>query len=280
MRVILFFILSLAVTNTAASWPSKPVRLLVPVAAGGGADQVARILARRMDQQFGQPVIVDNRGGAGGAVAFNVLLAAPADGHTVLLMSNGEQEEILKRNPLVELQTVARMPVTLSVISALNLADLDSLLLYARRNPGRLHYGTGGVGSVLHVAAQEFERMYRLQLNHVPYKGGAQAILPMLSGETQVLFMGIGPMLGYRQNDRIRILAIAGQGRSALAPEIATFAEQGSGFNFHIWYALVTNQGVPAQARQRLIEAVRSVDSNEYTKLGATKWTVTRTNTR
>ena len=279
MRFVLFYLL-LCLSTSATAWPDRPVRLLVPVAPGGGADQMARILARHWEQQFNQPVIVDNRGGAAGAVAFNVLLSAAPDGHTVLLMSNGEQEEMVRRNPLVEIQTVARMPITVSVIAALGIQDLNSLISHARRNPGRLHYGTGGVGSVLHVAAREFERMYSVSLAHVPYKGGAQAIIPMLSGETQVLFMGIGPMLGYRHNDRIKILAIAGDRRSPQAPEIATFAEQGSGFDFYIWYALVGNQGIPEQARQRMIQTVRSVDSSEYTRLGASKWTITRANRR
>jgi tripartite-type tricarboxylate transporter receptor subunit TctC len=257
-------------------WADQPLRLLVPVAPGGGADIVARIVAQNMMQQWGHTVVVDNRGGAGGAVAFNLLLQSPRDGRTVILMSNGEQEEIFARNALRELHTVARQPVTVSVISALGVKNLAEMIVYAQKNLDQLRYGTGGVGSPLHMAAREFERTHGVILNHVPYKGGAAAILPMLSQETHMVFMGIAPMLGYRFHDKIKILAVTGTHRSPLAPEIPTFREQGSAYDYHIWYSIVAREPIPQHMQKLWIDAVRSIDPGEFSKLNIDKWTTTR----
>lgn len=271
-----FFLLLLFVSELCFAYPDKPIRFLIPSGPGGGVDMVARIVSRKMTEKFDKSVIADNRGGAGGIVAFNILLDSPKDGYTIALHNNGIQEEFVKNHSLKEIQTVARQPVALSVVSSLNVKSINEFISYAKTNPYKIHFGHGGIGSVIHIASLEFEKMYGVSFTYLPYKGGYTSILPMFTNETQMVIIGMSAMIPYRQSEKIKILAISGDNRSNLAPEIPTFKEQGYKYNFHIWYSVVTHDNLPKNVTDKLVNVIKNIDSESFTKLGINKWTVTR----
>lgn len=272
----LFLMLFLLLSELCFAYPDKPIRFIIPGAAGSGVDLISRIVTRQMSEEFGKNVIADNRGGAGGLVGFNILLDSPKDGYTMALHNNGIQEEFIKNNPLKEIQTVATSIVALAVVSNLNVKNVSEFISYAKSNPNKIYYGTGGVGSLIHIGTSEFEKMYGLSLVHVPYKGGVTAIIPMFTNETQMIIIALSAILPFKQNEKIKILAVSGNNRSDLAPEIPTFKELGYKYDFHAWYSVVTHDNLPKDVTDKLVKVIRNINPESFTKIGVNKWTVTR----
>ncbi len=247
---------------SAGQWPDRPGRLLGPFAPGGGVDTFARTISPRLSAALGQQWVVDNRPGAAGNIATEIVVKANPDGHTVLL----GQGTTLTVNPALyklpfDVATDLRPVVILTasqymmvVHSSLAAKSVREFVALAKAKPGALNYGSTGVGSPLHLAAELFKARAGIEMTHVPYKGGAPAIAAGLSGEIQALVVSLPSALPHVRTGRLTALAVTGPARSAVAPDIPTIAESGfPGFEVTSWYGLL----VPAKTPERIVVALQ-----------------------
>ena len=244
-------------------YPTRPVRLLVPFAVGGGSDTLARIITPKLTDSLGQTWVVDNRGGAGGNLAAEIVVRAAPDGHTVFLGFN----TVLTVNPaLYKLPFNMERdlaPVTLLAIAQYILvlhpsvpaATLGDFIAYAKQRPGALNFSSGGVGTPLHLSAELFSKRAGIKMVHISYKGGGPAAAALLAGEVQVLFCSVASSMPYVRAGRLKALATTGVRRSKVAPELPTIAESGfPGFDVGSWYALL----VPAKTPPAIVNQLRN----------------------
>ena len=244
-----------------SAYPTRPVRLLVPFAPGGGADTLARIIRPKWDDALGQPWVVDNRGGAAGNIAAETVARAAPDGHTVFMGFN----TVLTVNPsLYKLSYSAAkdfQPVTLLATAqyilvlhpGVQAATLNEFIALAKQKPGSLNYSSAGVGSPLHLAAELFKKRAGISMVHLAYKGGGPAAAAVLAGEAQVLFGSVASSLPQVKAGRLKALATTGTKRSRVAPELPTIAESGfPGFDVSSWYALLVPAGTSPAIVNRL----------------------------
>ena len=251
----------IAAGASAARYPERPVRLLVQFPPGGGSDTVARIISPKLHQALGQQWVIDNRGGAGGNIATEMVARATPDGHTVLLGLG----TTLTVNPLLYklLFHVATdlLPVImlaagqnmLVVHPSVTVKTLREFIDLAKAKPGTLIYGSAGAGSPMHLAAELLKVRTGINLVHVPYKGGGPAAAAVVGGEVQVLFGSLPSSFPHVQAGRLKALAVTGPKRAAVAPEIPTIAESGfPGFETTLWYGLL----VPAKTPQRVVKTL------------------------
>ncbi|MBC7781621.1 MAG: tripartite tricarboxylate transporter substrate binding protein [Proteobacteria bacterium] len=250
----------------AQSWPTRPIRLLVPFVAGGSSDIVARSVAVRLQESLGQTVIVDNRPGANGAIAGQLLAKASPDGYTFMVGSIGVFAinvalfKDLPYDPLrdYDLLTVAvRTPnvlVASQKVAASNVKDLVGLL---QKNPGKITFVSSGTGSSDHLSAELFWQRTSTTGIHVPYKGGAAAMADMIGGQVDVSFQNLGAAAGHIKGGRLRALAITGDKRAPQFPDVPTMVELGfSGFEVYSWQAFAAPRGLPKEIRSKLEGAV------------------------
>lgn len=246
----------------AQSYPSKPIRLIVPNTPGGGTDTVARAIADKVAPALGQQIIVENRGGAGGAIAAEMVARAPKDGYTLMLGSGAtlitgpalitqrKYDPIKDFAPVTLAGTTAYMLVThpsLPVVSVRDLVDL------ARASDGRITYASTGQGAPSHLGMELFQALAKVKMTHVPFKGGAPAMLSLLQGETFVMVANFLTALPQAREKRVRALGVTSLQRSALAPEISTIDEAGlRGFEVQQFYSIVAPAGTPADVIDRL----------------------------
>jgi tripartite-type tricarboxylate transporter receptor subunit TctC len=236
MRVLLIFVAFLVSSVCSAqTWPSKPVRVIVNVAAGGVADVTARVLGARMSETLGQPFLVENRAGGDGYIGFDAVARSDADGHTLLYSPGSSMmiaPHIVNRPDLDPLKVLVPIAATgrvsLYVITHPErpFKNLNELLAYARANPGKLNYGTPGNGTSPHIATEVFNREAKVKLSHVPYKGAGPALQDLIGGQIDVVFdpgVGIAPA----KAGKVRMIAIAGPNRHPDFPDIPTLAENG-----------------------------------------------------
>jgi len=237
----------------AQGYPVKPVRLIVPFAAGGGTDLVARALAARLAEAFGQPVVVDNRAGAGGVIGADLVAKAAPDGYTLLMGTPGSltiNPSLSARVPYDTLRDFAPIslvtisPFVLVVHPGLGVASVKELLALARAKPGGLNFGSAGNGSVSHLATEQLKMLARVDMVHVPYKGSAPAVTDLVGGQLQLLVENLPTVLPQVRAGRLRALAVGTSARSALAPELPTMQEAGVA-----GYEASTTFGVLAPAR-------------------------------
>jgi tripartite-type tricarboxylate transporter receptor subunit TctC len=235
MRFLGFFAFLLSTVCCAQSWPSKPVRVIVNVAAGGVADVTARVLGARLGEALGQTFLVENRAGGDGYIGFDAVARSDPDGHTLLYSPGSSMmiaPHIVSRPDLDPLKVLAPVAATgrvsLYVITHPDrpFKNLGEFLSYARANPGRLNYGTPGNGTSPHIATEVFNREAKVKLNHVPYKGAGPALQDLIGGQIDVVFdpgVGISPA----KAGKVRMLAIAGPNRHADFPDVPTLEENG-----------------------------------------------------
>ena len=249
--------LSLAVWSNSAApqqpYPTKPIRLIVPFPPGGSIDPVARMLAPKINESWGQQVIVDNRPGANGALGTELLAKAPPDGYTLILLGGSTHvlNGLLARNlpydsvkDFAPVATVQRSDFVLVVHPTLPAADLRQLIVLAKARPGELAYATSGNGNLNHVAAELFNMLAGVKTLHVPYKGGGQALTDLVGGQVQMHFSVVLSALPLINAKRLKPLAISGETRFPALPQVPTFIEAGMpGFRFQPW------QGIFAPAR-------------------------------
>ena len=270
---ILSFVFSLLAASNAgaadATYPTRPIRLLVPFAAGGGADTLARIVTPKLHSAMGQAWVVDNRGGAGGNLAAEIVATAAPDGYTIFLGFN----TVLTVNPSlyklpinmerdfqpVTVLAAAQYILVLHASVAAN--SLKEFIALAKAKPGSLNYASAGVGSPLHLAAELFQKRAGVKMTHIAYKGGGPAAAAVLGGETQVLFASVASSIQHVKSGRLKALASTGAKRSKVMPELPTLAEQGfPGFDVSSWYALLLPAKTPLAIVNKLhAEAVKAV---------------------
>jgi tripartite-type tricarboxylate transporter receptor subunit TctC len=247
--------------SAAASWPVKPLRLLVGFAAGGAVDLTARVMAQRMSERLSQPIVVDVRPGSSGNIASLMLAQAPGDGYTIHMATgiNAVSATLfkdLRYDPLRDFAPIMKVVDTTSVLVVTNTLPVKTvaeLVAYARANPGKLNYATTGSGSSPHLAAALFSLMAGVEMVHVPYKGGPQTIQELMGGAVQLSFANIAVAIPPAKAGRLRALAVTGAKRTALWPELPTVAESGfPGYQVDVWYGLVAPAKTPRAIIERL----------------------------
>jgi tripartite-type tricarboxylate transporter receptor subunit TctC len=264
-------LLALALTLAAAaphalaqSYPSKPIRLVVGFAPGGAADTVARALGDQLGRGLGQAIIIENRAGAGSSIAAeNVAKSAP-DGYSVLIASPASISVNPALNPklgykasdLTPITKVSTSPLLIVVNPATGIGSVKELIATAKKSPGKLNYATSGVGSAPHFGAAYFSQMTGVEMVHVPFKGGAPAVVSVVAGDTQVTFATPPSVLGMVKGNRLRALAVTSAERSSLMPEIPGMVEAGlPDFALAFWYGLFVPAGTPAEIVKKLFDA-------------------------
>lgn len=261
--------------TSVAAYPAKPVKLVVGFAAGGPTDVVARAFADHASKALGQPFIIDNKPGAGTIIAAQAVASAPADGYTLLFgatnhtmipalySSRVKFDAVRSFRPLC---TVAGSPTVLVVAPSLPVKTLADYLQKARAEPGRVTAGTAGVGSSGHFATEVFARAQGLQLNHVPYKGAAPVVTDLMGGQLDSSFATLGSVLPQIRSGKLRALAVGAPQRSALVPEVPTFAEAGGGnYSADVWYGVLAPAGLPEPIAQALERAAADFAKSEST---------------
>jgi tripartite-type tricarboxylate transporter receptor subunit TctC len=234
-------------------FPEKPIKFVVPFAAGGGGDVVARMLAQRLSERLNNPVVVENRVGAGGNIGSDFVLKSPPDGYTLLNMSSTYPIQAavskLPFDPIADLQPiimVSRDPVVLVVNQASPLKSAKDLVEAAKRTPNKLTHGSAGVGSIAHLGMEELAYVMGVQLVHVPYKGSSQAFNDLLGNNVDMMLTSATFGAPFIKSGRVRALGIAGASRMPTLPDVATFEEQGfPGYNVVDWKAVAGPKGMP-----------------------------------
>jgi tripartite-type tricarboxylate transporter receptor subunit TctC len=248
-------------TAAAQSWPSKPVRLVVPLSAGGFADVPARLLAPRLAAQIGRQFYVENRPGAGGTLGADHVAKAEPDGHTLLFTAtphviSASLYKALPYDALQDFAPVARVaagPYALVVHPQLGVASVAELIAAARARPGQIDYASSGNGSAQHLVTEMFASMAGVRLNHVPYKGSGPAMQDLVSGQVKVSFAGIPNVATHVRNGRLRLLAVTSAARWPDLPELPTVAEAGvPGYDAALWLALLAPAATPSAIIERL----------------------------
>jgi tripartite-type tricarboxylate transporter receptor subunit TctC len=258
----------------AQSYPVKPVRLVVGFPAGGPTDIVSRTIAPKLTEALGQQVLVDNRGGAGGVIATEQVAKSPPDGYTLLmgtiggiavamsLMPNRGYDTLRDLAPVTQAVTVTNLLVVHPSVPAKNVKDL---LAIARSKPGRLNYASSGNGTVTHLAGELFKLMGKVDITHVPFKGGAPALTALISGEVDLSYENSLVVTPHVKAGKVKALAVTGARRSQLMPELPTISESGlPGYNASGWYGLFvpapTPKPVIARLNQEAVKALRMPD--------------------
>ncbi len=239
------------------AYPNKQIRFIVPFAAGGGGDAVARLLAQRLGEQIGESVAVENKAGAGGIIGSSFVLKSPPDGYTVLNMSStyAIQAAIGKNlnfDPIKDMQPiimVSRDPVVMIVRTTSPLNNAKDLIAAAKASPGKLTHGSAGIGSIAHLGTEELAFMMGISLVHVPYKGSSQAFSDLLGGNVDMMLTSATFASPYLKSGRVKALGIAGKERMPNLPDVPTFEEQGiKGYDVVDWKAVAGPKGMPAEA--------------------------------
>ena len=263
--------LILSVFTTAAhaqEWPQHPIRIVVGFGAGGGTDLAARIVAEPLSKALGQPVVVENRVGAGGTTAAEAIAKGPKDGYTALMMSNAHavsaaMYKTLRYDPIADFQMVSMVGTAgLVMVTAPNFPakDIKGVIDYAKANPGKLNYGTPGIGTTQHFASEYFRQLAGLQMQHIPYRSTPQSVAALIAGEVHIVIELIQPVLGQFQSGTLRAIAVTSPERFATVPELPTFAESGlPGYDVTSWYGLSFAAGTPAPIVEKTNKAMRDL---------------------
>jgi len=261
-----FFIISLTIISSsylpsfAAEYPSKPIKMIVPFAPGGGNDAIGRVIAKNLSELLGQTVIVDNKAGAGGRLGVESGVKADADGYTILLISNSyaANPSLFKINfdpikDITPIGLIAKTPLLLAVRKDLPVNSVNELIQYAKANPGKLSYASSGLGGISHLSTELFLKQAGIQMTHIPYKGTAPAITDIVGGVTDVFFSTTGAALPYLQANKLKVIAVSTNTRSTVEPQIPTVAESGlPGYGVTVWYALVGPKNLPPEILKKL----------------------------
>lgn len=269
----LALLLALPATAPAQAWPSKPIRVVVPFPPGGGIDTVARIVVPKMSESLGQPMVIDNRSGAGGTVGTEAVARATPDGHVLLAtFASHAMNATLYRDlsydtekAFAPISLIATVPNILVVHPSLPAKTVADLVALARKRPGDINYASVGNGTPAHLSAELFNLMAGVRMTHVPYKGAAASIIGMISGETQLTFTTVLIALPHVKAGKLRPLAVASTTRTPLLPEVPTVDQSGlKGYESIAWYGLLAPAGTPGPVVDRLhAELAKSVQTPE-----------------
>jgi tripartite-type tricarboxylate transporter receptor subunit TctC len=258
---VLLAALSCAAPVQAQAYPSKPIRIVVPFTPGGFNDQLARVVGHKLTERWGQPVVVDNRPGGGTVIGTDLVAKAPADGHTLLVVSFAFAvlPSLQSRLPYDTVKDFAPIVLAAStpnfLVTAPGLAarSVKELLALAKAKPGSLNYGSGGNGTSPHLCMELFKSMAGVDLVHIPYKGSAPAVAALLGNQVDVMFDNAPNVLPQVKAGKLRALAVSSVKRSAIAPKLPTIAETGvPGFDVEVWFGIVAPAGTPKDVLSKL----------------------------
>ena len=248
-------------TAASAAYPDKPITLIVPWAPGGSTDILARAISEQLSKAIGQPVIVENRAGASGNIGSNLVAKAKPDGYTLLIgsMSTHAMNPALIPNmpfkgadDFTPIALVANVVNTMVINPAVPAKNLQEFIAYAKANPGKIAYASAGGGSTNHLSAEMFKKAAGIEMLHVPYKGGAPAVLDTVGNQTQVLFSAGTQTLPHVKSGKLRLLGVTEQKRSTLMPDVPTVGEILPGYELSVWYAAFGPAGMPRELVTRL----------------------------
>ncbi len=261
--------LTLPLSATAQSWPTKPIRLLVGFAPGGGTDIVMRAIAPKLGELLGQPIVVENRAGASGTIAADQVAKSAPDGYTLLAghaNSNAIAPHVLPKVPFDALNDftpityVGYVPNVLVVTPSLPAKSVEELIGLAKAKPGTLTYASSGVGSTQHLAGALFNQIAGTEMTHIPYKGSGQAVIDLVAGQVNANFDTMPPVLEQVKSGKLRALAISTPQRLAQLADVPTFEEKGiRGFDVTNWYSIMGPKGMPADMVMKIDAAVKKV---------------------
>jgi tripartite-type tricarboxylate transporter receptor subunit TctC len=264
---LLFVFLGMAIhlnaqaQSAATTYPIKPIKLIAPVAAGGGLDNIARALAEKLSRSIGQPVIVENMGGGGGAIASQATAKAAPDGYTLMVAyvgTHGTNPAVRKLpydaiKDFTPIGMIGATPNVLIINPELPIKNFKEFIDYAKKNPAKLSYGSAGPGTLTHLGMEQLKLAAGIFMVHVPYRGVGPAYTDLLAGQTQAMFPTLFAALPYISTNRVRGLAVTGAKRSPAAPNIPTFKELGyNGFDGQQWYGLVGPANLPPAITAKL----------------------------
>jgi len=276
-------LMSLAPSTYGQSYPSQPIRLIVPFAPGGGSDILARIVGQQLGTRLGQSVVIENKPGAGGTIGSDVVAKATANGYTILLGSSAPQgigPSLYKKIPydavkdFAPITLISSNPNLVVVASALPIHSISDLIALAKSKPGTLTYATAGNGTSSHLSVELFKLMTGVDMVHVPYSGAGPATLAVVKGEASMAFLDPSGALPFARNGQLRAIAITGSHRSTAMPDIPTVAESGvPGYESIAWSGLLAPAGTPPEIVTRLnaeaVAALRQPDvAEQISKLG------------
>jgi tripartite-type tricarboxylate transporter receptor subunit TctC len=269
-----------AVAAAADPWPSKPVKIIVPFAAGGATDVVARLLAQKLNEEWNQAVVVEDRAGAGGNIGADAVAKSPADGYT-LLMTSGS---IVTANPfmyksmpfdpakdLVGITNVATGPQVIAVANSVPVKDLREFIAYVKAHPGQVNFGSAGVGTQTHLAAENFAYAAALDMTHVPYKGEAAALTDLVGGQIHMVTPNLGGAINLIKGGKIRALAVTSRERAAELPDVPAAAEVIPGFENAGWFGLMAPAGTPKEVVDKVYRDSAKILQSDAFKVALAK---------
>jgi len=256
----------LSPSQAAAQYPDRPIRMIIPFAAGGPADLVGREFAQRLGDHLGQPVVVVNAGGGHGVPALNQLLGAPADGYTLLMPASGNMtipSKAMRDKQVLELLTpisqLTQSPHVLVVNAQLPVNSVQELVDYAKANPGKVNFGSAGVGGVAHLGMELFKSLAKVDVVHVPYRGTSQVISDLASGQVQALFSSMPSLKPMIDKGAVRALAMSAPSKGADTANLPVMSQTVPGMEYTTWYGLFAKAGTPPEIIETLNRATVNV---------------------
>ena len=251
----------------AQAYPTRPVRIIVPVAPGGALDIIARIVGQQLSGRLGQPFVIENRPGAGTNIGIEAAVRAAADGYTLLLIpqsvtTNATLYENLSFNfirDIVPVAMLSSLPLVMEVSPQLPAKTVAEFIAYAKSNPGKITMASGGTGSASHVGGGLFKLMTGIDMLHVPYRGGSPALTDLIGGQVQVMFSPLPESIGAIKAGHVRALAVATVARSEALPEVPTVADSVPGFDASTWQGIGAPRNTPAEIVERLNKEINAV---------------------
>ncbi|MSQ70046.1 MAG: tripartite tricarboxylate transporter substrate binding protein [Betaproteobacteria bacterium] len=255
-----------AARTQSTEYPNRPVRIIVPFAAGAGTDLLARVIAQKLQERLGQPFLVENKAGAGGNIGAEFVAKSPNDGYTLLLAQNGLTTipYLLKAAPFDAIRDfapvgiLAELPVIFAVPTTVPAKTINEFVAYAKENPGKLSYASAGIGSPQHLLAELFLSMTGTRIVHIPYKGGIAPLNAMVAGEVQFTLISMGTALPFVTSGKVRALGVGGRRRHPTMTDLPAIDESVPGYEAVFWYGVVAPAGTPVAIINKLSDEQRA----------------------
>ena len=274
-KIFAALVLVASFSSHAQNYPAHPVRMVIPFPPGGSNDIVGRMIAAQLQDKLGQPVVIENKGGAGGILGADIAAKAAPDGYTVLLISVAYAfapalHKSLPYDPnaaFAPVGIIGRGPAVLTVNPSVPVNSVKELIALAKAKPGQLNYASAGVGSLQHLATALFVSQAGINVVHVPYKGGGPSMADVIAGHAQIVMPSMIQVLPHLKNGRLKALGVSGTARSPALPDVPTIAEAGlPGYEAHNWWGLLVPAGTAQPAVERLSAALKAVLASDETR--------------